>query len=107
MEPALSKNETPNEDVEIFTGELDQEGPDYSSESDLLFRTQMRIADAFYAHWKKGLAGLVAFWPLFWSTASGLAKKRLHNRTPSKTCCTGSKTSCSQSHAASGRLGAG
>ena len=61
MEPALSKNETPNEDVEILTGELDQEGPDYSSESDLLFRTQMRIADAFYAHWKKGLAGLVAF----------------------------------------------
>ena len=57
----MSTNEPPNEDVELLTDDLPQEGPDYSSESDLLFRTQMRIADAFYAHWKKGLAGLIAF----------------------------------------------
>ena len=61
MERTLAKNESPNEEVEILTDDHEPEGPDYSSESDLLFRTQMRIADAFYAHWKKGLAGLVAF----------------------------------------------
>ena len=53
------KDKNPDE-LEVLDGDL-PEGPDYSSESDLLFRTQMRVADAFYAHWKKGLAILVAF----------------------------------------------
>jgi tetratricopeptide (TPR) repeat protein len=47
-------------EFEVVEGEL-VEGPDYSTESDILFRTQMRLADAFYAHWKKGLAILVTF----------------------------------------------
>ena len=56
----MAKDEEISEDVELVEDGL-PEGPDYSSESDLLFRTQMRIADAFYAHWKKGLGLLIAF----------------------------------------------
>jgi tetratricopeptide (TPR) repeat protein len=47
-------------EFEVVDGELG-DGPDYSSETDILFRTQMRLADAFYAHWKKGLVILLTF----------------------------------------------
>jgi tetratricopeptide (TPR) repeat protein len=47
-------------EFEVVDGDL-PEGPDYSTESDALFRTQMRLTDAFYAHWKKGVGLLVGF----------------------------------------------
>ena len=56
----MANSENPSEDVELLSDDL-QEGPDYASESDMLFRTQMRVADAFYAHWKKGLIALITF----------------------------------------------
>jgi len=37
----------------------DENGPDYRSEGDWIFRTQMKVADFFYAHWKKGLVVLL------------------------------------------------
>jgi tetratricopeptide (TPR) repeat protein len=47
-------------EFEVVDGEV-PEGPDYSAESDLLFRVQNRVTDAFYTHWKKGLTVLVSF----------------------------------------------
>ena len=45
-----------DKDIEIVP---DESGPDYASEGDWVFRTQMKVADFFYAHWKKGLVVLL------------------------------------------------
>ena len=38
----------------------DDQVPEPLQDGDVLFRIQMRVADAFFAHWKRGLVSLLA-----------------------------------------------
>lgn len=63
-------------EFEVVEGDL-PEGPDYSTEADMLFRTQMRLTDAFYAHWKKGASLLIGF--LLFVLVYGLWQSKMEN----------------------------